>query len=75
LGFYRTLYFFVIFHRGGVFRKEGESVVYVNGIKHTHKVTDFDKWCFFEAVGVVKGNLRTYGEESPNSIGEYKALK
>ncbi|KAG5052491.1 hypothetical protein JHK87_004689 [Glycine soja] len=58
-----------------VFRKEGESVVYVNGIKHTHKVTDFDKWCFFEAVGVVKGNLRTYGEESPNSIGEYKALK
>ena len=39
--------FFAYFHHGGVFRKNGQDVVYDNGTKDAKEVTNLDKWSYF----------------------------
>ncbi|KAG5020188.1 hypothetical protein JHK87_016043 [Glycine soja] len=74
--------FFAYFHHGGVFRKNGQDVVYDNGTKDAKEVTNLDNWSYFKVVGIVKEDLKCdmgvrlwWINDGPKYVARYRAIK
>lgn len=81
LGFESYDVFLCHFHQRGIFRKDGQDVVYDNGTKTAKEFTDLNKWSYFEVFGIVKDlkcdiEVRLWWtNDGPKSIAGYRAIK